>query len=135
MNYEQMLDSAYDTVELHLEKKDERFLVPKIKGHHLGTKTVLANFLVIASYLRRDPLHLSKYLSKELASSTEMQNDRLLFSRKLGSAAVNEKIMKYVQAFVLCSKCRKPDTELVEEGGKITMRCLACGEKKQVHKL
>ena len=135
MNYEDLLDEAYEKVEVNLESEVERFDIPKVKGHHLGTKTVVSNFLVIASHIRRDPVHLMKFLARELASQGEIQNDRLLLSRKLSSKEVNEKIEKYVNGFVLCSKCKKPDTELSEEGGKNYLRCLACGEKVEVHKV
>lgn len=135
MEYANLLDEAYDKVEVNLETNVVRFEIPKVKGHHLGTKTVVSNFLVIASHIRRDPLHLMKFLSKELASSGEIQNERLILSRKLSSSEINEKIEKYVNSFVLCPKCGKPDTELVDESGKNYMRCMACGDKYEVHKI
>ena len=72
---------------------------------------------------------------KELASQGEIKGDRLILSRKLASKDINAKIEKYVNRFVLCPKCEKPDTELSEEGGKTFLRCLACGEKQEVHKI
>jgi translation initiation factor 2 subunit 2 len=135
MTYEELLDKAYEKVEVNLESEVERFEIPKVKGHHLGSKTVVSNFLVIASHIRRDPVHLMKFLSRELASQGEIQNDRLLLSRKLSSKEINGKIERYVNSFVLCAKCKKPDTELVEEGGKNFLRCLACGERVEVHKV
>jgi len=74
-------------------------------------------------------------LAKSLASSSEISGDRLTLSRKLSSKDVNAKIEDYVKEFVLCSKCKKPDTELLEEGGKSFIHCLACGNKREVHKI
>lgn len=135
MNYEQLLDRAYETVEVNVDHSGERFLIPKVKGHHLGSRTVISNFLPIAAHVRRDPLHLMKFLSKELASQGEVSNDRLLLSRKLSSKEVNDKVEKYVNQFVLCKNCKKPDTELVDEGAKQFMKCLACGTKHEIHKI
>jgi len=135
MDYEQLLDSAYEQVEVCLEQSSDRFEVPRVKGHHMGGRTVISNFLSIASYLRRDPIHMMKFLGKELASQSELQNDRLVLSRKLSSAEVNEKLDKYVCGFVLCPNCKKPDTELNDEGGKAIMKCLACGNRREVHRL
>jgi translation initiation factor 2 subunit 2 len=135
MNYESLLEQAYDKVEVNLEEECERFEIPRAEGHHLGTRTVISNFLVIASKIRRDPIHLMKFLSKELASQVEIQNDRLLLSRKLSSREINEKIEKYVNNFVLCPKCKKSDSELVHENGKLFIRCMACGDKFEVHKI
>jgi translation initiation factor 2 subunit 2 len=76
-----------------------------------------------------------KFLSGELASSAEISGDRLIFSRKVSSKEVNRKIEKYVNRFVLCPSCRKPDTELNNEGNKAFLKCLACGKKAEVHKI
>jgi len=132
MNYEALLDEAYENVEV--SEECGRFEVLKVKGHHEGVRTVISNFGQIVTCLRRSPEHVMKFLSKELASSVEMKGDRLILSRKLASKDINEKIDLYVKRFVLCSKCGKPDTEL-EVGAKTFLRCLACGNKYEVHKV
>ena len=133
MDYEALLDEAYENVEASEEV--ERFEILKVKGHHEGTRTMISNFTQVVSSIRRKPEHLLKFLTKELASQAEIKGDRLILSRKLASKDINDKIEKYVNSFVLCPKCSKPDTELVEEGGKSFLRCLACGEKREVHKV
>jgi translation initiation factor 2 subunit 2 len=133
MEYETLLDEAYENVEATEEAG--RFEVLKVKGHHEGVRTVILNFAQILANIRRTPEHLLKFLSKELASQCEVRGDRLILSRKLASKDINDKIEKYVNRFVLCPKCSKPDTELSEEGGKTFLRCLACGEKYEVHKI
>lgn len=133
MNYEALLEEAYENVEMTNEC--ERFEVLKVKGHHEGIRTVISNFGQIVTCIRRSPEHLLKFLNKELASSGEIRGDRLILSRKLSSKNINDKIEKYVNLFVLCPKCKKPDTELNEEGNKTFLRCLACGEKHEVHKI
>ena len=135
MSYEQLLEQAYEKVEVSVEEHTDRFEVPKVKGHHMGSRTVISNFLSIAAHIRRDPVHVMKFLAKELASQGDIQNERLILSRKLSSKEVNEKVNKYVSSFVLCSNCKKPDTELTSEGSKVLMRCLACGNRTEVHKI
>jgi translation initiation factor 2 subunit 2 len=132
-NYEQLLEEAYDKIEATEEA--ERFEVLKVKGHHEGVRTVVSNFTQVVAHIRRAPEHLLKFLCKELASQCEVKGDRLILSRKLASKDINDKIEKYVNKFVLCPKCSKPDTELSEEGAKTFLRCLACGEKYEVHKI
>ena len=132
-NYEALLDEAYENVEATEEAG--RFEVLEVKGHHEGTRTIISNFTQIIGNIRRSPEHFLKFLTKELASQAEVNGDRLILSRKLSSKDINEKIKKYVNLFVLCSKCAKPDTELSEEGGKTFLRCLACGEKYEVHRI
>ena len=133
MSYEDLLNEAYEKIEPVEECR--RFEVLKVKGHHEGTRTVITNFVQIVTCLRRDVNHVMKFLNKELASSSEVRGDRLILSRKLPSKEINEKIEKYVNLFVLCPKCKKPDTELDEDKGKAFLRCLACGERYEVHKI
>jgi translation initiation factor 2 subunit 2 len=133
MNYEALLESAYE--EVKPVEECGRFEILKVKGHHEGTKTIITNFLQVATCIRRASPHLIKFLNKELASSSELSGDRLILSRKLSSKEINEKIEKYVNLFVLCPKCKKPDTEIVEEKGKTMLRCMACGDKYEIHKV
>jgi translation initiation factor 2 subunit 2 len=132
-NYEALLEQAYEEVKPVQECK--RFEVLNVKGHHEGTRTIISNFSQVVTCIRRSADHFIKFLTKELASSAEISGDRLILSRKVSSKDVNDKIEKYVRTFVLCPKCKKPDTELCEEGGKSYLRCLACGEKYEVHRV
>ena len=132
MEYGALLDEAYENVEATSECG--RFEVLKVEGHHEGVRTIVSNFGQVVTCLRRSPEHVMKFLSKELASSVEMKGDRLILSRKLTSKMINEKIELYVKRFVLCPKCGKPDSEL-EVGAKTFLRCLACGNKYEVHKV
>ena len=133
MDYEGLLTEAYENV-TPVEECD-RFEILKVKGHHENTRTIVSNFLQVASCIRRPANSLMKFLSKELASSAEIKGDRLILSRKLSSKNINEKIEKYVRNYVLCGKCKKPDTELDAIGAKTFLRCLACGNKQEVHKI
>ena len=133
MNYEALLEEAYEKIVP--VKEDKRFEVLGVNGHHEGTKTIITNFVNIASNIRRSSTHLMKFLSGELASSAEISGDRLILSRKVSSKDVNRKIDKYVNKFVLCPSCGKPDTELNNDGSKAFLKCLACGKKIEVHKI
>jgi len=50
----------------------------------------------------------------------------------LNSAKVNDKIESYVKEFVLCTECKKPDTEIITEKGIKFKHCLACGAKSPI---
>ena len=132
-SYEALLDEAYESVEASSECG--RFEVLKVKGHHEGVRTIITNFGQIVACIRRKPKHFLKFLTKELASSGEIEGDCLILSRKLASKDVNVKIEKYVNQFVLCPKCKKPDTELEDVGAKTFLRCLACGERREIHRI
>ena len=130
MSYEQLLEKAYK--EVKPIEAGARFEIPKVKGHVEGTKTIITNFSQICDTLRRDKMHVAKFLFKELATPGKIEGERLMLNRKLNSAKINEKIEAYTKEFVICSECKKPDTELAKENRLMFIKCLACGAKKTV---
>ena len=74
-----------------------------------------------------------KYILKELATPGEIKsNNTVIIRAKISSIKINEKIKKYVDEFVLCNECGKPDTKLIKEDGNLFLRCMACGNKQPV---
>ena len=130
-NYEKLLDEAYSKVK-KVEGSSDRFEIPKVEGHFEGKKTIITNFLHIASYLRRNPEHFQKYLLKEFAASGQIEGERLVVNNKVPSTKINEKMCDYAKEFVICKECGKPDTELKREDRLSFINCLACGAKHPV---
>jgi len=111
----------------------ERFEIPKARGHLEGNKTVISNFIQIASTLRRPVEHLLKFILKELATPGEIKRSGLLvLGAKVPASRINEKIRQYAYEFVLCPECSKPDTEMIREGEFMFLKCTACGNKKPI---
>jgi translation initiation factor 2 subunit 2 len=129
-NYEKLLDEAYGKVKPI--EHGERFEIPKIEGHIEGSKTILTNLQQIASHIRRDINHLLKYLLRELATSGAIKGNRVILQRKISSQKINDKIKSYVDEFVICRECGKPDTELMKQDRFTFVHCLACGAKHSV---
>jgi len=130
-NYEKLLEEAYGKIK-QTNTSLNRFEIPKIEGHFEGRKTVLTNFYQIASHLRRKPEHFQKFMLKELAASGQKEGDRLVLNIKVPSSKINKKIEEYVNEFVLCRECKKPDTELIRKDRINFVHCLACGAKHSV---
>ena len=129
--YKEMLDKAYENFP-EVSKNTTRFEVPLGTGSLQGKKTIVNNLAQIASKLGRELPHLVKFLSKELATTSEIKQNSVVFVGKFNSALLNEKISKYVKEFVLCSQCSKPDTELIKDRNITFKRCEACGAKSTV---
>lgn len=131
MEYEKLLDRALKNIPKK-KHSGERFEIPLVAGRIEGNKTIVSNFAQIASRLHRDPKHLLKYLQRELAAPAVLDAQRLVVGRKISSAIINEKIKRYVDEFVICKDCKRPDTQLIKENRILTMKCLACGAKHPV---
>ncbi len=130
-SYETLLNEAYGKIK-KTESNGERFEIPKAEGHFEGKKTVITNFMQIASAFRRSPEHLQKFLLKELAAAGQRDGDRLVLNIKIPSSRINQKIEEYAHEFVICRECKKPDTEIFREGRITFIKCSACGAKHSV---
>jgi len=129
--YEEMLNEAYSKVK-PIESSGARFEIPPVQGMIEGNKTIITNFKQICDHLRRDCNHLLKFLQRELASPGTLEGDRMILIKRVPSSKINEKIKAYVDEFVICKECLKPDTELLKQGEFMFLRCLACGAKHSV---
>ena len=130
-SYKELLEKAYKEVK-PINRSGERFEIPKIQGYFEGKKTILTNFFQIASRLRRDPQHFQKFLFKELATSGQIDGDRLILNNNIRSEKINKKIEQYAKEFVICKECGKPDTEIIKEERLAFLHCLACGAKHSI---
>jgi translation initiation factor 2 subunit 2 len=134
MSYEDLLKKAYEKVK-KVEGNGERFAVPKVEGKYEGKKTILTNFSQILSHIRRNADHFQKFLTKELATSGQLEGDRFILNKKVPREKVDQKVEQYVKEFVLCKECKKPDTEIIKEDRINYLHCLACGAKHSIHKI
>ena len=133
-DYNNLLEEACKKIK-PVESKIDRFEMPKVEGRVEGNKTIITNFRQICSYIRRDPNQVVKVLLKSLAAFGSIKGDRLVLARKISSREVNEKLVSYINEFVICRECKKPDTELMKEDRFTFIHCMACGAKKSVGKI
>ncbi len=108
----------------------ERFEPPVPEIQVQGAKTILRNFEVICTKLRREPALLSKYLSKELAVPATIDGGKLILHGKVYERSLNEKMANFISSYVVCKECKRPDTKLVDgTHGIRTLVCEACGAR------
>jgi len=131
--YEALLKKAYANVTEQSESTD-RFIVPEAKVYIEGKTTILENFAEIADVVRRDQDHLMKYLLGELGTAGKIDGTRAIFNGKFESLLINGLVKGYVDDYVICSECGKPDTRLVKDDRVLLLRCDACGGHRPVRK-
>jgi translation initiation factor 2 subunit 2 len=130
-DYKTLLDRAYKQLPEQTKFVD-RFSVPKAEIALQGRKTVVLNFKEIADQLRRDPDHLLKYLTGEMATLANFDGTRALFQGKHNADSIRGLIDAYAKKFVICPVCGRPDTQLIKEKRFWFLQCEACGARSSI---
>ncbi|VVB69927.1 Translation initiation factor 2 subunit beta [uncultured archaeon] len=132
LTYEKLLDRVYAQTPKKATS-GERFERPIAESTIQGPKTYISNFEDIATKLRRDKKLLAKFFAKELATPSAIEGKRLLLNAKINYRIVNEKLTNFINAYVICKECGKPDTHLEQTGrDQLTLVCESCGAKAPV---
>jgi len=113
----------------------ERFEVPKFESFLEGNNTLIKNFTDVARTLERAPAHLQKYLALETGARGELEMHRLRIKTAKNNVFLNQKLETYVNEFVLCKECKKPDTEIRLVEGIPWIKCKACSAKYPIRKI
>ncbi|MCL2863287.1 MAG: translation initiation factor IF-2 subunit beta [Methanimicrococcus sp.] len=132
-DYETLLNRAIQ--QLPEERTtDERFVVPEAKLFSEGKTTVLDNFSNIVSVLHRDPDHVMKYLTRELGTAGKLEGGRAIFQGRFTRDQMDANVQNYVDEYVMCSECNRPDTTLGKMERVLILQCSACGAHRPVKK-
>ena len=127
-DYEKLLERAIDQLPPEVFET-KRFEVPKAYSVIQGNRTFIQNFREVADALNRDPQHLLKFLLRELGTAGNLEGGRAILQGKFTHFLINERIEDYVNQFVICHECNRPDTRIIREGRISLLKCEACGAK------
>lgn len=130
-SYEDLLRRAKEKLP-HALSTGERFQIPEADIQTEGKTTILRNFADICEAIRRSPSSVLQYLLRELGTAGAQEDGRVVFKGKVTSQQVDSRIKGYVEAYVLCGECGRPDTRLVKEDRVALLECEACGARRPV---
>ena len=126
--YETFLDRAYDNLPETL-KQTSRFERPQIFAMIQGKQTVVQNLGEVAKSINRPPDMLAKYLIKEFGTSGTHDAQHLVMKGQFRQVQVQEKLDAFIDQFVLCPDCGRPDTRILQERRISFLKCEACGSR------
>lgn len=115
-------------------------LQSKIEGKGNGIKTVIVNLSSVAQSLARPGSYVIKYFGFELGAQTNTNpaDDRWIINGAHEASKLQDYLDGFISKFVLCKKCKNPETEVNIKEGNILLDCKACGQITTVdlrHKL
>ncbi|KAF3392542.1 putative eukaryotic translation initiation factor 5 [Penicillium rolfsii] len=106
----------------------------KIEGKGNGIKTVIVNLPSVAHSLSRPPAYVIKYFGFELGAQANAKpsDDRWIINGAHDAAKLQDYLDGFISKFVLCKKCKNPETDVIIKDEKITLDCKACGQRTDV---
>lgn len=109
-------------------------LVSKIEGKGNGIKTVVVNLSSVSQSLSRPPSYVIKYFGFELGAQTNTNptDDRWIINGAHDASKLQDHLDGFISRFVLCKKCKNPETDVVFKDGRILLDCKACGQRSEI---
>lgn len=132
--YDELLKRAYLQMP-DVSVKRERLTLPRLLITTIGMRTIVSNFKEVAEILDRDPQHILKFLTREMATAATYQDSRVIFQGKFQQDSLERLLQRYMEIFVVCPVCKRPDTKIVREKRLSFLVCNACGAKSSVKQL
>jgi translation initiation factor 2 subunit 2 len=131
LDYKKLLKKVIDSTPKK-EVIEDRFKLPKAEIFYEGNTTVIKNFDKISDAVNRESDLILKFLLGGLGTAGELDGSRIVFQGKIPAKSIQDKLKEYIDAYVICSECSRPDTHLVKQGRTTLIRCDACGAFRSV---
>jgi len=109
--------------------------LPRLYITTVGMRTIIPNFKEVADVLNRNPQHIMKFLTREMATAATFHESRAVFQGKFKRDSFERLLQRYMEGFVICPVCKRPDTKIVKEKRLSFLVCNACGAKSSIKQL
>lgn len=132
-DYDSLLDRARSQVpEDAFKKSGERFKVPDVQLMVQGNRSIWQNFQETINILNRPGKEVLKFVAGQLGTAGSMEGSNALFNGKFNVEQVGEVLNRYIEAYVICPVCTRPDTDIKKEGNAYYLTCSACGARTSI---
>jgi len=132
-DYDKLLDRARSQVpEDAFKKSGERFQVPGVQVMLQGNRSIWQNFQEIINILNRPGKEVLKFVSGQLGTAGTMEGSNAMFNGKFNAELIDEVLSRYIDSYVICPVCTRPDTEITKDAGAYYLVCSACGARTSI---
>ncbi len=131
--YEKLLARARSQVpEDAFKRSGERFKVPRVQLIVQGNRSIWQNFQEIIGILNRSGKEVLKFVAGQLATAGNFEGSTAVFNGKFTAEMVGEVLSRYIDSYVTCPVCTRPDTTIVKQGNAYYLQCSACGARTSI---
>lgn len=132
-DYDKLLERARTQVpEDAFKRSGERFKVPAVELMVQGNRSLWQNFQDVINVLNRSGREVLKFVSGQLGTAGTVEGGTAVFNGKFTAELVDEVVSKYVESYVICPVCGRPDTEIIKENLVYRLVCSACGARTAI---
>ncbi|MGC8581139.1 MAG: translation initiation factor IF-2 subunit beta [Thermoplasmata archaeon] len=130
-DYEALLKRAKSNLKIDITSQD-RFVLPKLDIISEGKNTIVRNFGDFTDKVRRNKEEVVVYLQKELGAACLLEDKRLVIKSRIYPNQIIDKLNDYVDMYVICHECNRPDTNIKKVGKVLMLVCEACGAVRPI---
>lgn len=106
-----------------------RYTMVKLNVVKLRNKIMIDNLNDVAKDLERDPKLIVDYFKKKLNVAIVYKNNLLSMSANLQYEIFELALREFIEIYVLCDKCKLPETILTVNKTKIMLDCKCCAQQ------
>ncbi len=110
----------------------ERFQMPSADIMQEGKQTIVRNFGELLEKMNRSDDHAVPILLREFGTAGHYEGGRLVLQGRVPDRNVEDRLAKYLETYVICGECGRPDTHLMKEERTTVLKCDACGAHRPV---
>ncbi len=130
-DYLKLLEKAYEELPEKV-KEHSRFEPPEIVSIVQGKITVIQNLNEVAKAVNRSPEMLTKWLLKELGTAGVLESGHLVVKGQFRQSQIQDKFIAFLNEYVICPECGRPDTKIIKEERVSMLKCEACGSRHPI---
>lgn len=111
----------------HYRYKMPKFVL-KVTGKGNGVKTIITNMQDVAKALKIQGSYITKYIGFfGSRSSFDPETGKAIINGKMNYDDALKYLNEFIKKFILCSKCKLPETLMSVDENIVHMTCNACG--------
>ena len=114
------------------KKSGERFQVPSVQLMVQGNRSLWQNFQEIITIMNRPGKEVLKFVSGQLATAGTIEGSNAIFNGKFSPEIVDDVLSRYIESYVICPVCGRPDTHMLKEKSAYYLHCSACGARTSI---
>ena len=104
-------------------------------GKGKGKKNFFKKFQRTVNNNKKTGSHVLKFFTNEIGTSGSVEGNRAIFQGKHSKTQLTKLLERYVNDYLLCPECSKPETHFITQNRVELMKCDACGSRSAIRSL